>query len=793
MMEARPRSSATSPKQMEKKTASPRASTLGLPGPTHPRRRRKPRWSNISGWKIANLKDSLPPQSGEIRNSLENDAVGTEPHIWTSKVCKGVDDNATGAQARASTQNLRELALVPRATGLKPTKHHFRHHIQTIDKHRSESFAEQAPRPSKSAKERPGTVAEASATGEKKDKVKVKKLNPKRLSKAKQEDLNKPLVFELEDGCPHEKHKRQHVRFVDWYARKVLWFCSFGCKNLKNRRLVAVSHVWGETETIRLKGIPWNLPKADNKNLRDAFEGCEPGDLYWLDILSINQQNPEELFASTQLMSVVYGKTDYVNLWLPETHPLGSDYLPWPYLAAIKPTREGVIQMITATVKPNEVQFPYQLPTGEPLTFNLAFSLLWTAFEEPWFARVWTTQEMALAAQLTFNRIPFQLENLTLWGEMLRSPFIGVPRDIEDAFVEMNQDIFDGSTWDIRSATIVGLDVCCDLLQKSINLRLAGTWGKKADLLAAYMAVCQRDCKYLRDKVLTLSAILGCEVKLPEFNLDDHSHELSQRLWHHAVVDRVGSGDMSIMQALAPGKPTRTIGLWHPSVDPELLVGICKMNEGPESHGASINLFPYRLEFPTEPERPAVLRDVWMLRCDAYLAGADISPTGFNLAAKINDVKLLTAFNHMLMDLHKGETHEAELDFPSSFRMIESLSPKEEPGLQAITGSFFAGLVRLGSLAAPLWIPPWFVWPNFMDDPKARDVCFSVQLAIPADAASKGRARVWVFQADGTWQRDRGSPRVERYRGVIGAAWIDFDLVPSTLYEQGNLIDLTLP
>ncbi|KAJ3112560.1 hypothetical protein HDU96_004410 [Phlyctochytrium bullatum] len=396
-----------------------------------------------------------------------------------------------------------------------------------------------------------------------------------------QTDEKPPRIFPeltLEKGCGHHAGSSNEmptmangdvknlIRLVHWPTKTIRIFCGLECPDLvKNGwRVIAISHVWGFTKIHHIPGVPWQIPIADEKLLESAFEGCQPKDLHWLDILSIHQESNTELAYSTKEMSIVFLRADAVCLWLPNTASS------WPLLGTFPPSDDamaGMIRRLAGETDLDPVAF-HEIrinPTDpEPLSLTTLISWIADAYKDPWFARVWTTQEMALAKALMFNGREFDLHYIRNWWNLLTRAHNLVPKEIIEKLPlsELAALGWNATDYNWRNR-IAGefLNTSQDL-RESVQKSPTG-----CTLTEVYASVTARGCSYIRDKVLTMAPILKCDLELPDFDFDDRSEELAEQLWHRAVVKKITDGDISIVYDIVPGIAWRDVGTWHPALN----------------------------------------------------------------------------------------------------------------------------------------------------------------------------------------------------------------------------------
>ncbi|KAJ3098582.1 hypothetical protein HDU96_011035 [Phlyctochytrium bullatum] len=367
---------------------------------------------------------------------------------------------------------------------------------------------------------------------------------------------------------------KNHIRLVHWPTKTIRIFCGLECPDLVTNgwRVIAVSHVWGNTKTNLIPGVPWHVPIADEKSFEAAFEGCHPKDLHWLDVLSIHQQSKTELAYSTKEMSVVFLRADAVCLWLPDTAS------PWPLLGSLNPSPDvmtGMIRRLAGETHLDPLVFPELrvFPSDpRPLTFIDLLTWLSDAYKDSWFARVWTTQEMALAKTLVFRGREFDLRVIREWHSLLNRAHTMVPKETLERLPlpDLQARGWHATDYNWRNR------IDSKFLNSSQDLRESVQKSPKGcTLTEVHASVTVRGCSFMRDKVLTMAPILKCDLELPDFAFDDKSEELAERLWHHAVVKKMADGDISIVYDIVPGNTWREGGLWHPALNENGFGGRC--------------------------------------------------------------------------------------------------------------------------------------------------------------------------------------------------------------------------
>jgi hypothetical protein len=177
----------------------------------------------------------------------------------------------------------------------------------------------------------------------------------------------------------------------------------------------ALSYTWGESQSdfpITLNGRKFYITPSLGTALLYACRGRTTP--IWIDQICINQKSDEERNAQLPLMSNIYSGAAEVRIWLGEAAD-GSDELMDALANAGRKGRECGIETLltrenflrlnkwTGGVDQND------LPRRRPFLdlcqevippINIDSFKAW--FSRPWFHRVWTVQEFALAATPSF-------------------------------------------------------------------------------------------------------------------------------------------------------------------------------------------------------------------------------------------------------------------------------------------------------------------------------------------------------------------------------------------------------
>jgi len=183
----------------------------------------------------------------------------------------------------------------------------------------------------------------------------------------------------------------------------------------KSLKYEALSYTWGEPRSdfpITLNGRKFYITPSLGTALLYACRGRTTP--IWIDQICINQKSDEEKNAQLPLMSNIYSGAAEVRIWLGEAAD-GSDELMDALANAGRKGRECGIETLlnrenflrlnrwTGGVDQND------LPRRRPFLdlcqevippINIDSFKAW--FSRPWFHRVWTVQEFALAATPSF-------------------------------------------------------------------------------------------------------------------------------------------------------------------------------------------------------------------------------------------------------------------------------------------------------------------------------------------------------------------------------------------------------
>ena len=138
----------------------------------------------------------------------------------------------------------------------------------------------------------------------------------------------------------------------------------------------ALSYVWGDEdspESIELNGIARSLTKNLDIALRFLRSENSPSTL-WIDALCINQPDIEELNCQVSIMGSIYAKAAQVLIWIGEEDALN------------RPVFDAMVAIEKGSSFEEATQDTYVSQ------FHMAY-----ISDLPWFHRVWTMQEMALA------------------------------------------------------------------------------------------------------------------------------------------------------------------------------------------------------------------------------------------------------------------------------------------------------------------------------------------------------------------------------------------------------------
>ncbi|KAJ3116635.1 hypothetical protein HDU96_009190, partial [Phlyctochytrium bullatum] len=626
----------------------------------------------------------------------------------------------------------------------------------------------------------------------------------------------------LSNDCPHVPAAGSaavfgHIRLVHWPTKTIRVFCGVECPELAagGWRVIAVSHVWGQTRLHSIQGVPWTVPIADNKSLEAAFEGADPRDLHWLDILSIDQQSNEELMYSTKEMSLVFARAEAVRLWLPDTT------VPWPLLGTLEPSEDAMTAMIRreagdTNLNPEAfLELRVNPEDLDPISLMTLVRWIHDAYTDEWFTRVWTTQEMALARTFIFGGREFHFRCIQGWHKILCIAHTLVPKEvIERLPLTELEELQWRPCADSRfnHHVVYSWNIEWPLeLRDSVQSSSTG-----CSLGQINLAMMTRECKYLRDKVLTMPPLLKCDLALPDFSLDDDSEELLEWLWYHAVVRKMADGDISIVYEIAPNHINRKHGLWHrtiirdwdacrgkappdpPVIDPAPLIigapapGLARVQaiflETPVTDAAWFtDELPYDFWRPTQPSttsdpHPAILRNVHFVTCDAVWKRTFISEwTG----EWFDDDVLPTAYNRL---------SASESEVKRSEKMFTRLNTEGLPSPFDHMNSPSFGLARIGGFLAPFWMNN-----TFTPDPNNNQTpwrTLQIMVVVPARPRFKdeGRMRCWVVGGNGDAVPKVPNSRINEYPGPYGAVWIDWHMVEEELELKNRVpVDLTIP
>jgi hypothetical protein len=177
----------------------------------------------------------------------------------------------------------------------------------------------------------------------------------------------------------------------------------------------ALSYTWGESRSdfpITLNGQKFYITPSLGTALLYACRGRTTP--IWIDQICINQKSDEEKNAQLPLMSNIYSGAAEVRIWLGEAAD-GSDELMDALANAGRKGREcGIETLLTRENLPRLHRWTggvdqNDLPRRRPFLdlcqevippININSFKAW--FSRPWFHRVWTVQEFALAATPSF-------------------------------------------------------------------------------------------------------------------------------------------------------------------------------------------------------------------------------------------------------------------------------------------------------------------------------------------------------------------------------------------------------
>ena len=155
----------------------------------------------------------------------------------------------------------------------------------------------------------------------------------------------------------------------------------------------ALSYVWGDpTDTIPImvNGKPFHI----TKNLHSALEQLQHVDrerILWVDALCINQADPIERQHQVLRMRTIYSQAFSVIAWLGEAsreNCIAMDL--------IETAAEHENCHVLSTLNPHIAVHGMTLESPELIDYVSGF------FLQPWWLRVWTVQEFALAKRVRF-------------------------------------------------------------------------------------------------------------------------------------------------------------------------------------------------------------------------------------------------------------------------------------------------------------------------------------------------------------------------------------------------------
>ncbi|KAJ3112373.1 hypothetical protein HDU96_004618 [Phlyctochytrium bullatum] len=603
-------------------------------------------------------------------------------------------------------------------------------------------------------------------------------------------DPTSSVSVTVTEGCDHPK-PRYPFRLVCWHTKRLLEYCGTGCDDavLATRRLLAVSHAWGEkTFESYVQGLPWTVPRARDKSIEKAFIGVREDDLVWLDILCVNQRRVDEVAWWRRSLREVYARAAAVVLWLHD----GRFETPWPMLATVRPTREGFMELLRIHSGKRSIRPPFTLHTGKPLLFREALFMLLRAISDPWFQRIWTTLEVGAAQEVMFQNVRIDLRNLALWIELFDTPLLGLQKEVKDQLTERCRSYATELNWDVNATLpLEPVRLAVEMVLRTTRIcplpsTVRPIRHPRLDLQQAYLSTLSKLSRKRVDKVLAFQHAFDLPIHLDtgisESAAEENPDEL-ERLWTLVVIDRIHAGDESILRLIAPGPSHRTRGLWHPILnveamckqppDKSIAFAVRSIDPPPNPAAWQIETFPYWIDVPFHPTSPAILRMVRVVSGQAVWSEGPGDPA------------LAPAWTETLLkDLQAR--YGSTLSLERSREMIQKLSPFGECNLEHVTDGMHSGVMRLGRVAVPFWMPPQFVSTrrgkavrrvNGVDT-----VGLTVRAVLPGDVIASGRMRVWLV----------GAMHLE-YPGVVGAAWIDFSLVHGSDISGCPMRDLIIP
>ena len=183
------------------------------------------------------------------------------------------------------------------------------------------------------------------------------------------------------------------VRFK--YVDNTTWLsCEFRSVSIKNPTILytAISYCWGSPDlvsrTLCPNGRNLRITKAVEE-IRHWLIGLKLDELYWIDFLSINQDDVVEKAAQVNMMDSIFSLSQRVDVWLGRGIENG----------------EGAIQLMKrletdadALARDESISIPSH-PRPPKILLESDIRLLESFFSHPWFRRIWILQEVVLASE----------------------------------------------------------------------------------------------------------------------------------------------------------------------------------------------------------------------------------------------------------------------------------------------------------------------------------------------------------------------------------------------------------